>query len=107
MSEPGGVVEAPWPMLSAPQERLGWTCTDRDRLRRSFDGPEPDGGGPEDVTAHERAVRGKLPRRLLAAWRAAAVGAVLVLAWQLRLVQQHGHIEPSTALVSAVSAACA
>lgn len=84
-------------MLFAPEERLGWAFTDRAQLRQPFDEAAPADDGLQHVTAYEIAVRAKLPARLVAAWKAAAAGAVVAFSWLLRLMRTRGHVVPATA----------
>ena len=77
--------EAPWPVLFAPEERLGWSFRDRDRFRRAFGEPEPVSAGVPQRNGDRLAVlKGKLPRRLSWTPRAAAVGAMAGLTLLVR-----------------------
>jgi hypothetical protein len=110
MADGFGEDVAPWPALFAPEERLGWSFTDRDRFRRAFAEPQPSSAPPgEDKEDRLQAVRRKLPGRLAWTWRFALVGSVL--GWTVLVrddVRPDHHLSPPSVLISgAVGAAVA
>ncbi len=104
----GGEV-APWPVLFVPEERLGWSFSDRDRFRRTFAEPKPSiAPAAEGESDRVQAVRRRLPGRLAWTWRFAVVGAVLgwVLLVRRHTAQPDQHLSPESVLIAgAVGAA--
>lgn len=102
MADATGGEAAPWPALFAPEERLGWSFTDRDRFRRAFSEPEPPSAPPgEDEEDRLQAVRRKLPGRLAWTWRFAAVGAVV--GWTVLVrddIRPDHRLSPQSVLIS-------
>ncbi|MFD0636519.1 hypothetical protein ACFQ9X_37990 [Catenulispora yoronensis] len=100
---------APWPALFAPEERMGWTVTDRDQFRQAFTEPPPNPAPPaEGKEDRLQIVRRKLPGRLAWTWRLAAAGAVV--GWTVLV---HGdtkpdhHLSPQSVLISGAIGAVA
>lgn len=95
---------APWPTLFVPEERLGWSFTDRDRLRRAFPEPQPDvAQADEEEGEGERppTVRRKLSARLAWTWRFAAVGSVVGWAVLIRHDAQPDHrLSPMSVVIA-------
>ncbi|NUR27164.1 MAG: hypothetical protein HOV83_15185, partial [Catenulispora sp.] len=101
---------APWPALFVPEERLGWSFADRDRLRRAFPEPRPDGAQADEGESDRlHSVRRSLPARLAWTWRFAVVGAVVGWTVLIRHNTKPDHrLSPTSVLVSgAVGAAVA
>ncbi|MEY9861462.1 hypothetical protein ABH935_007103 [Catenulispora sp. GAS73] len=97
----GGEV-APWQALFVPEERLGWSFTDRDRFRQAFPQPRPDvAPTAEGESDRLQTVRRKLPARLAWTWRFAVVGAVVSWAVLIRHdTKPDHHLSPMSVLVS-------
>ncbi len=98
---PGAEV-APWPTLFTPEERLGWSFSDRNRLRREFTEPQPDAAPTaEDDSDRLHAARKRLSGLLAWTWRIAAVGAVVAWALLVRRAAQPGqHLSPKSVLIA-------
>lgn len=110
MADGFGEEAAPWPALFAPEERLGWSFTDRDQFRRAFTEPQPSSTPPgEEKEDRLQATRRKLPGRLAWTWRFAIVGSVL--GWTVLVrddVRPDHHLSPQSVLISgAIGAAAA
>ena len=110
MADGFGEEVAPWPALFAPEERLGWSFTDRDQFRRAFAEPQPSSAPPgKEKEDRLQAVRRKLPGRLAWTWRFAIVGSVL--GWTVLVrddVRPDHHLSPMSVLISgAIGAASA
>ena len=110
MADGIGEEVAPWPALFAPEERLGWSFTDRDQFRRAFAEPQPSSAPPgEDKEDRLQAARRKLPGRLAWTWRFALVGSVV--GWTVLVrddVRPDHHLSPQSVLISgAIGAAVA
>ncbi|MEZ0110815.1 hypothetical protein ABH920_004830 [Catenulispora sp. EB89] len=102
MADKTGAELAPWPALFAPEERLGWSFSDRDRFRRAFTEPRPSDAAPavEVDSDRSQAARQKLPGRLAWTWRFAFVGAVA--GWTVLVRhdrQQYHHLSPAPVLI--------
>ena len=110
MADAAGGEMAPWPALFAPEERLGWSFSDRDQFRQAFAEPQP-GVAPAVEVDSERLqkVRRKLPGRLAWTWRFAIVGAVV--GWTILVrhdTKPDHHLSPVAIVVTgAVGAAAA
>ncbi|WP_194909546.1 hypothetical protein [Catenulispora rubra] len=102
MADGTGAELAPWPALFAPEERLGWSFSDRDQFRRAFTEPRPPEAGPPVEVDNDRlqAARRKLPGRLAWTWRFAFVGTVAAWAVLVRHDRQPGHhLSPAPVLI--------
>src|SRR5436305_14850226 len=93
---------APWPALFVPEERLGWSFTDRDRFRRAFPEPRPDAApAAGDESDRLQAARRKLPARLAWTWRFAVVG--VVVGWTVLIrhdTKPDDRLSPASVLIS-------
>jgi hypothetical protein len=101
MADGTGGELAPWPALFAPEERLGWSFSDRDQFRQAFSEPRPDAAPPvEGESDRLKAARQKLPGRLAWTWRFAVVGAVAGWAVLVRHDRQPDHrLSPASVLI--------
>ena len=102
MADGTGAELAPWPALFAPEERLGWSFSDRDQFRRAFTEPRPpDAAPPVEIDSDRlQAARQKLPGRLAWTWRFAIVGAVAGWAVLVRHDRQpYHHLSPAPVLI--------
>ncbi|MEY9861711.1 hypothetical protein ABH935_007354 [Catenulispora sp. GAS73] len=102
MADGTGAELAPWPALFAPEERLGWSFSDRDQFRRAFTEPRPaDAAPPVEVDSDRlQAARKKLAGRLAWTWRFAVVGTVAAWAVLVRHDRQPDHhLSPAPVLI--------
>jgi hypothetical protein len=98
-----GGARAPWRALFAPQERLGWEFTDRDRYLQRFTEPEPapDANDASALSPAEQAVDQKFGARVMkGGGRAFAVGVVAGFAVYLHTVREHHPFSPPAVFIS-------